>query len=71
MDGIEVRGVESEGQLGAGGGKGGVTVKVQVGSHDCWVGYRAATRLSRYYYRYRRIGAVLEGVETVGRRWMA
>ena len=52
MDGIEVPGVEAEGQYDGGGSKGGgVTIKVRVGSHDCWVGFRAATRLGRYYYR--------------------
>lgn len=54
VDGIEVPGVEAEGQYDGGGGSqgGGVTIKVRVGSHDCWVGFRAATRLGRYYYRY-------------------
>lgn len=53
MDGMEVFGAEAEGQADGGGSRGGgVTVKVRVGSHDCWVGFRAATRLGRrYYYR--------------------
>ncbi|CAN0229122.1 unnamed protein product [Pylaiella littoralis] len=60
VDGIIVQGVESEEGVG--------TLQVRVGSHDCWVGYRAASRLSRSYY----YSCIVDGVvmpelnETVG-----
>ncbi|CAM9868831.1 unnamed protein product, partial [Hapterophycus canaliculatus] len=50
VDGIVVQGVESVGQPENGGGKRSVTLRIQVGSHDCWVGYRASALPGRYYY---------------------
>eukprot|EP00752_Nemacystus_decipiens_P009326 g8334.t1 len=68
VDGIEVHGVEAEGQYDGGGSKaGGVTVKVRAGTHDCWVGFRAANRLGRYYYSCIVDGVVMPELnDTVG-----
>eukprot|EP00903_Cladosiphon_okamuranus_P011129 g10505.t1 len=66
VDGIEVHGAEAEGQFDGGKG-GGVTIKVRAGSHDCWVGFRAARRLGRYYYSCIVDGVVMPELnETVG-----
>ena len=48
VDGIEVRATE-EGPPNTRGSSG--TLRVDIGSHECRVGYRGATRPGRYYYR--------------------
>ena len=53
VDGIAVEAVEG----GTPRGKAAGTLQVRVGNHDCCVGYRAAPRPGRYYYRF--VGSLL------------
>ncbi|CBN79878.1 hypothetical protein Esi_0538_0008 [Ectocarpus siliculosus] len=57
VDGIAVQGAESAPPPGGGSLKKTVTLKVRVGSHDCWVGYRASARPGRYFY-----SCIIDGV---------
>lgn len=48
MDGVAVEAIEG----GSPRGKAAGTLQIRVGNHDCCVGYRAAPRPGRYYYRF-------------------
>ena len=48
VDGVAVEAIEG----GSPRGKAAGTLQVRVGNHDCCVGYRAAPRPGRYYYRF-------------------